>query len=71
MYREHDETGDCTFICNLINTPDSHVFSRPHCNSGFGEHPLYVNVDMKNGGTQTTWIDSLQAAFAGVQVILR
>ncbi|XP_042881100.1 ER degradation-enhancing alpha-mannosidase-like protein 1 isoform X2 [Penaeus japonicus] len=42
---------------------------RPHCNSGFGEHPLYVNVDMKNGGTQTTWIDSLQAAFAGVQVL--
>lgn len=23
---------------------------------------------MKNGGTQTTWIDSLQAAFAGIQV---
>ncbi|KAG7157929.1 ER degradation-enhancing alpha-mannosidase-like protein 1-like [Homarus americanus] len=42
---------------------------RPHCNSGSGDHPLYVNVDMKNGGTQTTWIDSLQAAFAGIQVL--
>ncbi|XP_045606685.1 ER degradation-enhancing alpha-mannosidase-like protein 1 [Procambarus clarkii] len=42
---------------------------RPHCNSGTGDHPLYVNVDMKNGGTQTTWIDSLQAAFAGIQVL--
>ncbi|KAG0712569.1 ER degradation-enhancing alpha-mannosidase-like protein 1 [Chionoecetes opilio] len=41
---------------------------RPDCNSGVGDHPLYVNVDMKNGGTHTTWIDSLQAAFAGVQV---
>ncbi|XP_045132325.1 ER degradation-enhancing alpha-mannosidase-like protein 1 isoform X3 [Portunus trituberculatus] len=42
---------------------------RPDCNSGVGDHPLYVNVDMKNGGTHTTWIDSLQAAFAGIQVL--
>lgn len=42
---------------------------RSHCNSGSGDHPLYVNVDMKSGGTHTTWIDSLQAAFAGVQVL--
>lgn len=42
---------------------------RPECNSGSGDHPLYVNVDMKSGGTHTTWIDSLQAAFAGVQVL--
>ncbi|CAL4061382.1 unnamed protein product, partial [Meganyctiphanes norvegica] len=42
---------------------------RSHCNSGYGDHPLYVNVDMKSGGTHTTWIDSLQAAFAGIQVL--
>lgn len=46
----------------------SYGFRRPECNSGTGDHPLYVNVDMKNGGTHTTWIDSLQAAFAGMQV---
>ncbi|XP_076048501.1 ER degradation-enhancing alpha-mannosidase-like protein 1 [Oratosquilla oratoria] len=42
---------------------------RRHCNSGVGDHPLYVNVDMKSGGTHTPWIDSLQAAFAGMQVL--
>ncbi|KAB7506973.1 ER degradation-enhancing alpha-mannosidase-like protein 1 [Armadillidium nasatum] len=42
---------------------------RAHCNEGHGSHPLYVNVHMKNGGTHTTWIDSLQAAFAGIQVL--
>ncbi|XP_066974398.1 ER degradation-enhancing alpha-mannosidase-like protein 1 isoform X2 [Macrobrachium rosenbergii] len=42
---------------------------RANCNSGFGEHPLYVNVDMKTGLTHSTWIDSLQAAFAGIQVL--
>lgn len=42
---------------------------RPKCNQGSGEHPLYVNVDMNTGYTHTPWIDSLQAAFAGVQVL--
>lgn len=42
---------------------------RPHCNKGHGEHPLYVNVNMHDGSTFTLWIDSLQAAFAGVQVL--
>jgi len=41
---------------------------RVHCNQGSGDHPLYVNVDMVSGATHTSWIDSLQAAFAGVQV---
>ena len=41
-----------------------------NCNSGTGEHPLYVNVDMKSGNTHTTWIDSLQAFLAGMQVII-
>lgn len=42
---------------------------RPHCNHGYGGHPLYVNVNMLDGSTLTLWIDSLQAAFAGVQVL--
>ncbi|XP_076330874.1 ER degradation-enhancing alpha-mannosidase-like protein 1 [Tachypleus tridentatus] len=42
---------------------------RPHCNQGIGEHPLYVNVNMMDGATHTVWIDSLQAAFTGIQVL--
>lgn len=42
---------------------------RPHCNEGSGNHPVYVNVNMLDGQTTTLWIDSLQAAFAGVQVM--
>ena len=41
---------------------------RPDCNKGEGPHPMYVNVDMTNGATATAWVDSLQAAFPGVQV---
>lgn len=42
---------------------------RPECNKGAGSHPLYVNVEMESGNTATSWIDSLQAAFPGVQVL--
>ena len=42
---------------------------RARCNSGDGLHPLYVNVEMETGHTATNWIDSLQAAFPGVQVL--
>ncbi|CAG2180784.1 unnamed protein product, partial [Oppiella nova] len=42
---------------------------RTHCNRGSGNHPLYVNVNMFDGTTSTLWIDSLQAAWAGVQVL--
>ena len=45
------------------------MFSRAECNSGSGLHPLYVNVEMGTGNTATNWIDSLQAAFPGVQVV--
>jgi len=41
---------------------------RRACNEGHGDHPLYVNVEMANGQTATNWIDSLQAAFPGIQV---
>lgn len=42
---------------------------RQKCNSGIGEPPLYVNVHMNSGEIMNTWIDSLQAAFSGVQVL--
>ncbi|ODM99933.1 ER degradation-enhancing alpha-mannosidase-like protein 1 [Orchesella cincta] len=43
---------------------------RPQCNSGYGDHPLYVNVDMHSGNTYTYWIDALQASFPAVQVLI-
>merc|ERR1719300_1449223 len=45
------------------------LFNRRNCNSGSGLHPLYVNVEMATGNTATNWIDSLQASFAGVQLL--
>uniref|UniRef100_A0A915L8Q5 alpha-1,2-Mannosidase n=1 Tax=Romanomermis culicivorax TaxID=13658 RepID=A0A915L8Q5_ROMCU len=42
---------------------------RSECNAGFGDHPTYVNVHMNDGTTANTWIDSLQASFAGVQIL--
>eukprot|EP00794_Sanderia_malayensis_P005986 gene5986-6682_t len=42
---------------------------RKFCNNGTGSVPLYVNVHMKNGEIINSWIDSLQAAFTGVQVL--
>ena len=41
---------------------------REFCNDGAGNHPMYVNVDMTNGHTANNWVDSLQAAFPGLQV---
>ncbi|GMT22061.1 hypothetical protein PFISCL1PPCAC_13358, partial [Pristionchus fissidentatus] len=34
-----------------------------------GEHPIYVNVDARDGSTANTWIDALQAAFPAVQTL--
>ncbi|KFD52313.1 hypothetical protein M513_06876, partial [Trichuris suis] len=42
---------------------------RYSCNSGSGNHPLYVNVDLSDGSFQNSWIDSLQASFSSVQVL--
>ncbi|PIK58803.1 putative ER degradation-enhancing alpha-mannosidase-like protein 1 [Apostichopus japonicus] len=42
---------------------------RQNCRSGLGEVPMYVNTHMDTGKTINTWIDSLQVAFAGVQVL--
>jgi mannosidase alpha-like ER degradation enhancer 1 len=41
---------------------------REQCNQGHGPHPMYVNVDLSNGNVANNWVDSLQAAFPGVQV---
>ncbi|VDO62313.1 unnamed protein product [Heligmosomoides polygyrus] len=42
---------------------------RTLCNSEDGEPPLFVNVDARDGSTANTWIDSLQASFAGLLVL--
>jgi len=44
-------------------------FRRAQCNNGTGDMPLYANVHMDTGEVMNTWIDSLQAAFSGVQVM--
>ena len=31
--------------------------------------PVYINVNMKTGETANHWIDALQAAWSGVQVM--
>ncbi|XGW26291.1 hypothetical protein V3C99_007144 [Haemonchus contortus] len=41
---------------------------RSLCNSD-GEPPLFVNVDARDGSTANTWVDSLQASFAGLLVL--
>ncbi|XP_064422358.1 ER degradation-enhancing alpha-mannosidase-like protein 1 [Latimeria chalumnae] len=43
---------------------------REACNEGEGDPPLYVNVNMFSGQIMNTWIDSLQAFFPGLQVLI-
>ena len=42
---------------------------RPSCNSGIGNHPVYVNVNMNSGKIMTHWIDSLSASWPAVQIL--
>nr|AJA37905.1 EDEM-like protein 1 [Littorina littorea] len=42
---------------------------RERCNFGEGNSPMYVNVNMMTGEVINTWIDALQAAWPGVQVL--
>ncbi|XP_028414424.1 ER degradation-enhancing alpha-mannosidase-like protein 1 [Dendronephthya gigantea] len=42
---------------------------RKFCNSGNGDVPIYVNVNMDDGKILNTWVDSLSASFAAVQVL--
>uniref|UniRef100_A0A5F8GV42 alpha-1,2-Mannosidase n=1 Tax=Monodelphis domestica TaxID=13616 RepID=A0A5F8GV42_MONDO len=43
---------------------------RRACNEGEGDPPLYVNVNMFSGQMMNTWIDSLQAFFPGLQILI-
>ncbi|KAJ1364113.1 hypothetical protein KIN20_024127 [Parelaphostrongylus tenuis] len=42
---------------------------RASCSAHDGEPPLFVNVDSRDGSIANTWIDSLQASFAGLLVL--
>ena len=65
-----EEKSDLTMFTNLYaNVKRVMRKGRPLCNEGQGPHPFYVNVDLANGNVINHWIDSLQAAFPGVQVI--
>ena len=45
-------------------------FRREKCNAGNGLHPIYVNVNMNDGVVMNNWVDSLSAAWPGIQVSL-
>ena len=65
------EEEDAEMFSSSLESIRTHMRrGREECNSGSGLHPLYVNVEMGTGKTATQWIDSLQAAFPGVQVRL-
>lgn len=64
------EKEDAVMFNSSYNSIKQHMRrGRGNCNSGSGLHPLYVNVEMATGNTATNWIDSLQASFAGVQLL--
>lgn len=42
---------------------------RQRCNVSSGMHPIYINVDMRTGAAANAWVDSLQAALPGLQVL--
>ncbi|XP_071082852.1 ER degradation-enhancing alpha-mannosidase-like protein 1 isoform X2 [Haliotis cracherodii] len=46
-----------------------HMRRGSRCNNGEGNPPIYVNVNMMTGDTANTWIDALQSAWSGVQVL--
>jgi len=74
-------TGECHIMLFPVKNPPplwrsrsseflttcSHC-SRKECNSGTGVPPIYVNVNMWSGEPVNNWMDSLQAAWPGVQV---
>lgn len=66
-----DEPSDLIMFQEAYANIQSHLRrGRLQCNKGVGAHPMYVNVDMTNGETINDWIDSLQAAFPGLQVCM-
>uniref|UniRef100_A0A1B6JXA9 alpha-1,2-Mannosidase n=1 Tax=Homalodisca liturata TaxID=320908 RepID=A0A1B6JXA9_9HEMI len=64
------ETEDYFMFSDIYKSIYEHMRQgRPNCNKGVGDHPLFINVDMNTGSVYNTWMDSLQAAFAGIQVL--
>ncbi|XP_065674366.1 ER degradation-enhancing alpha-mannosidase-like protein 1 isoform X2 [Hydra vulgaris] len=64
------EKGDLAKFNSVYKDVRKHLRKgRTSCNNGTGETPLHVNVHMLTGEIFNTWIDSLQAAFTGVQVL--
>ncbi|XP_061187713.1 ER degradation-enhancing alpha-mannosidase-like protein 1 [Saccostrea echinata] len=64
------ETEDYKMFKELYESIKFHMRrGRLKCNKGDGNPPIYVNVNMKTGDTINHWIDSLQAAWTGVQVL--
>uniref|UniRef100_A0A1B6CFG3 alpha-1,2-Mannosidase n=1 Tax=Clastoptera arizonana TaxID=38151 RepID=A0A1B6CFG3_9HEMI len=64
------ETEDFVMFTQQYESIQNHMRAgREQCNSGEGSHPLYINIEMDTGKQYFSWIDSLQVAFAGVQVL--
>ncbi|KAI5712053.1 hypothetical protein M8J75_005330 [Diaphorina citri] len=65
------DTEDYAMFDEMYKAIKQHMRrGRAQCNHGEGGHPLFVNVDMNTGELYSTWIDSLQASFAGIQVLV-
>ncbi|CAI4223785.1 unnamed protein product [Auanema sp. JU1783] len=64
------DSSDLAMYNEAMDTLMKHLRrGRKHCRSGVGDHPLFVNVDSRDGSMMTTWIDSLQASFSGLLVL--
>nr|XP_056714312.1 ER degradation-enhancing alpha-mannosidase-like protein 1 [Euleptes europaea] len=65
------EKEDLEMFNDAYQSIQSHLRrGREACNEGEGDPPLYVNVNMFSGQLMNTWIDSLQAFFPGLQVLI-
>uniref|UniRef100_UPI00359012D9 ER degradation-enhancing alpha-mannosidase-like protein 1 isoform X3 n=1 Tax=Myxine glutinosa TaxID=7769 RepID=UPI00359012D9 len=65
------KTEDLAMFESVYHSVRKHLRKgRQECNAGQGEPPLYVNVHMCNGRIANTWVDSLQAFFPGLQVLV-
>lgn len=65
------EDGDLEMFNAAYRSIQSYLRrGREACNEGEGDPPLYVNVNMFSGHLMNTWIDSLQAFFPGLQVLI-
>ncbi|XP_074646983.1 ER degradation-enhancing alpha-mannosidase-like protein 1 [Tubulanus polymorphus] len=73
MIKAYIMFGDDSYLMKFNESYETIKFhlrrGREFCNSGNGNPPIYINVNMKNGETSNYWIDALQAAWPGVQVL--